>query len=49
MWFLAPLFLFGLAAIAVPVVIHLIQRERKNVVQFPSLKKITFTGGFDGR
>jgi hypothetical protein len=37
MSFLAPLFLAGLAALAVPVLIHLIQRERKNVVQFPSL------------
>jgi hypothetical protein len=31
------LFLAGLAAIAIPVVVHLIQRERKNVVEFPSL------------
>jgi hypothetical protein len=31
------LFLLGLAGLAVPVIIHLIQRERKNVVQFPSL------------
>jgi hypothetical protein len=37
MSFLAPLFLAGLAALAVPVLIHLIQRERKNVVPFPSL------------
>jgi hypothetical protein len=37
MAFLTPLFLLGLAALAVPVIIHLIQRERKNVVQFPSL------------
>ncbi|MBA3887197.1 MAG: BatA domain-containing protein [Acidobacteria bacterium] len=37
MGFLTPLFLAGLAALAVPIVIHLIQRERKNVVQFPSL------------
>src|SRR5688500_218616 len=37
MSFLTPLFLLGLAALAVPVIIHLIQRERKNVVQFPSL------------
>ena len=34
---LTPLFLLGLAGLAVPIVIHLIQRERKNVVQFPSL------------
>jgi len=37
MAFLAPLFFAGLAAIAVPVLVHLIQRERKNVVEFPSL------------
>jgi hypothetical protein len=37
MSFLAPLFLAGLAALTVPVLIHLIQRERKNVVAFPSL------------
>ena len=35
--FLAPAFLAGLAAIAVPVLIHLIHRERKAVVEFPSL------------
>ena len=37
MSFLTPLFLLALAGLAVPVIIHLIQRERKNVVQFPSL------------
>src|ERR1044072_1526171 len=37
MSFLTPFFLLGLGAIAVPVLIHLIQRERKRVVQFPSL------------
>ena len=37
MSFLAPLFFAGLAAIAVPILVHLIQRERKNVVEFPSL------------
>ena len=37
MSFLAPLFFAGLAAIAVPIVVHLIQRERKNIVEFPSL------------
>jgi aerotolerance regulator-like protein/VWA domain-containing protein len=37
MSFLTPLFLLGLAGVAVPVIIHLIQRERRNVVQFPSL------------
>src|SRR5689334_6828451 len=37
MGFLAPLFLGGLAALAIPVLIHLINRERKEVVVFPSL------------
>src|SRR5436189_6192119 len=37
MAFLTPAFLLGLGALAIPVLIHLIQRERKRVVQFPSL------------
>jgi len=37
MSFLTPLFLVGLAGISIPVIIHLIQKERKNVVAFPSL------------
>jgi len=37
MQFLAPLFFAGLAALAVPILVHLIQRERKDVVYFPSL------------
>ena len=37
MSFLTPVFLLGLGAIAIPVLIHLIQRERKRVVEFPSL------------
>jgi Aerotolerance regulator N-terminal/von Willebrand factor type A domain len=37
MSFLAPLFLVGLTALAIPVLIHLIQRERKTIVAFPSL------------
>src|SRR5262249_29242939 len=37
MSFLAPLFLVGLGALLVPVLLHLIQRERRNVQQFPSL------------
>ena len=37
MSFLAPLFLLALGALAVPVLIHLTQRERKQIVQFPSL------------
>jgi hypothetical protein len=34
---LTPLFLIALGGLAIPVFLHLIQRERKNVVQFPSL------------
>lgn len=37
MGFLAPAFIAGLAALAIPVLIHLIHRERKTVVAFPSL------------
>src|SRR5437867_5042342 len=37
MSFLAPAFFLALGAIAVPILIHLIQRERKRVVMFPSL------------
>jgi len=34
---LAPLFLLGLAALAVPVLLHLSQRARRDPVRFPSL------------
>jgi hypothetical protein len=34
---LAPFFFVALGALAIPVIVHLIQRERKNVVTFPSL------------
>src|SRR3954452_24848237 len=34
---LSPLFFLALGALAVPVIVHLIQRERKRVVDFPSL------------
>jgi hypothetical protein len=37
MGFVAPLVLLGLGALAVPVFVHLIQRERRRVVEFPSL------------
>src|SRR5436190_106823 len=37
MAFLAPLFFVALATFAIPVIIHLTQRERKQVVEFPSL------------
>ena len=35
--FLAPLFLAGLAALAIPIVVHLVHRERKEPLAFPSL------------
>src|SRR4051812_50040937 len=37
MAFLTPFFFLGLGAIAIPVLVHLIQREKKQVVEFPSL------------
>ena len=37
MSFIAPLFFVALAGLAIPVLIHLIQRERKRVIEFPSL------------
>ncbi len=37
MGFLAPLFFVGLAALAVPILVHLFQRERREPVRFPSL------------
>ena len=45
MGLLAPLFLLGVAGLVVPIIIHMIQRERKEVVEFPSLmfvRKIPF-------
>lgn len=38
---LAPFFLAGLAALAVPVIVHLTHKERKDVVAFPSLMFLT--------
>src|SRR6266705_2201369 len=37
MTFLTPAFFLGLAAVAIPILVHLIQREKKRVVEFPSL------------
>jgi hypothetical protein len=37
MGLLAPVFLAGLLAIGIPIAIHLINRERREVVRFPSL------------
>ena len=45
MGLLAPLFLLGLLGLAVPIVVHLTERQRRNVVDFPSLmflRKIPF-------
>jgi len=35
--FLVPLFLLGIAGVVVPVLVHLTRRQRRNVVEFPSL------------
>ncbi len=35
--FLAPLFMLAMAAIVIPIVVHLREKQRKNVVEFPSL------------
>jgi hypothetical protein len=43
--FLVPLFLIGLAGIAIPIIVHLTRRQRRRVVPFPSLmflQKIPF-------
>ena len=37
MSFLVPLFLIGAAAVAIPVIIHLTNREKRKIVEFPSL------------
>jgi hypothetical protein len=37
MTFLAPALLAGFLALAVPIYLHLVQREKKTVVEFPSL------------
>ena len=37
MQFLAPLFLAAAAAIAIPIILHLIQREKREAEAFPSL------------
>ena len=37
MSFLTPLFFVALAGLAIPVLIHLIQREKKQIQRFPSL------------
>ena len=37
MSFLTPAFFIGLGALAIPLLVHLIQREKKRVIEFPSL------------
>ena len=37
MQFLAPLFFMALAGLAIPVLLHLTQREKKQIIRFPSL------------
>ncbi len=37
MSFLNPLFLLGLAAVAVPIIVHLVRRTRAKKIEFPSL------------
>ena len=37
MSFLAPLFAVGLLALAVPILVHLVHKERKETTPFPSL------------
>src|SRR5262245_21238939 len=37
MSFLAPLFAVGLAALAIPILVHLVHKERKETTLFPSL------------
>src|SRR3954468_18043924 len=37
MLFLAPLFFVALAGLAIPVLLHLTQREKKQIQRFPSL------------
>src|SRR5258705_5504963 len=37
MWFLSPLFWLGIAAVAAPILVHLVRRTRARKVQFPAL------------
>lgn len=46
MSFLTPLFFLGALAVGIPVLIHLTQKEKKTIVEFPSLmflRKIAYT------
>ncbi len=37
MWFLSPLFWLGIAAVAAPILVHLVRRTRARKVEFPAL------------
>ncbi len=37
MWFLSPFFLLGMAAVAAPVLVHLVRRTRARKIEFPAL------------
>src|SRR5436190_22252359 len=37
MWFLSPLFLLGVAAVAAPLLVHLVRRTRARRIEFPAL------------
>lgn len=37
MWFLSPLFWLGIAAVAAPVLVHLVRRTRARKIEFPAL------------
>jgi hypothetical protein len=37
MGLLAPIFLAGILAVAIPILVHLVHRERKEPLAFPSL------------
>jgi hypothetical protein len=46
MSFLTPFFFLGALAIGIPILIHLTQKEKKTIVEFPSLmflRKIAYT------
>src|SRR5215471_8927071 len=37
MWFLSPIFWLGIAAVAAPILVHLVRRARARKVEFPAL------------
>src|SRR6185295_2251642 len=37
MWFLNPLFWLGIAAVAAPILVHLVRRTRARKIEFPAL------------